>query len=81
MTVEYVPAIPSTDDTVEMLAKSRAAGTFVLRGGKWLTNYGHADVPLQFYGWSELSVKLALLGLNPPVLKALADSVIRAKSR
>lgn len=64
---EYVPQPSSLDDRHSLRPDCW------LNAGMWMEHLGHGDHVK--VGWSELSVKLALLGLNPPVLERLAAAV------
>lgn len=53
-------------------------GGYWFEGGRWLRHAGTGG-GFEFQGWSELSVKFAIMGLNPPVLAQLATRVIQAR--
>lgn len=68
---EYVPAPDSIDAMAERTGLDFLSGQW---GRLHVADKSRSSEAMDIFashGWSELSVKLALLGLNPPVLKQL----------
>lgn len=76
--LEYVPRPGTLDEKAASLPQESG---YWFHGGRWHSvKPCPGDFACMPIGWSELSVKLAILGLNPPVLEQLATAVIAAKN-